>query len=340
MKRLRRGLTTTQVLTVIVLTIIALGLFTVGAPLLLFMREHGRRLQCKNNLIQYGLGIHTYHDMWNKLPSGAKSVRGMGPSFQVAILPQMEQQPLFDTFRYSGDAIGDATQNAFVAQFGDGIALPYAHCPSSPHSVFVKIEAPDGKVVRHQVSSYVGIAGADSFAPSAGPAYQAEFTTCCGDLSPGLPQQGIMAINGALVPNSNFNFGAIRDGTSNTIFMSEQAGWGRGQGGSMRFDASSPHGWIAGTAEEKQAAQLLGDQGKSITSSVYNLTTIVYQPGSREADRPGISAGHGPNTPLTSGHWGSFNTLRGDGSVHQVPYFIDLIVLKKLAVRNDGQSLD
>ena len=342
MKQLRRGATTTQVLTVVVLSIIVLAVFAVGTPLLLLFRENSRRLQCANNLKQYGIGIHTYHDTWQKVPVGAGSKNGIGTSYQVAILPQMEQQPLFDKFRYSGDAIGSAEDNDFVASYGDKIRLPYAACPSSPHAEMLEIKTKNGNTVHHQVSSYVGIAGTDNFQGGGGKVIYQDpgFARCCSDLPEGNGRKGIMAVNGALLPNEGMRFGAYRDGLSNVIFISEQAGWGRNSSGRVRLDASSPHGWIAGTAEERTGEQLRRDNGQSTIRSVFNLMTIVYQPGSAEMDGPGVVEGHGPNNPLISGHGSGFTVLVGDGSVRFLPYRINLILLKKLAVRADGLPLD
>ena len=342
MKRHRRGATRTQFLAVIVLSVIVVAVFTIAAPLLLLLRESSRRTSCRYNLLQYGIGIHTYHDTWNKMPSGANAIRGMGPSYQVAILPMMEQGQLFMAYKYSGDAVGNAQENEFVAAYGDKIVLPYATCPSTSMPHFVPIKTKSGKEVLHQLSSYVGVAGADNFSgPGKEDSYQTpQFAACCSDLPAGNPQQGKMGVNGAMILNGRLNFGAVRDGLSNTIFLAEQAGWGRGAAGKVPFDASSPHGWIAGTAEERNYEKLKNDGGKTLINSVYNLTTIVYQPGSMDADHPGISAGHGPNNPLISGHSGSFGVQMGDGSVRHLPYRIDLIVLKRLAGRADGLPID
>ncbi|MCE9525127.1 MAG: DUF1559 domain-containing protein [Planctomycetales bacterium] len=340
MKRLRRGATRTQVLTVIVLSIVGLAAFALGTPLLLFLRESSRRTLCADNLKRYGLAIHTYHDFWRKIPCGAQEVRGMGPSFQIAILPMMEQEPLYQKYQHAGNAIGNAVENESAAEFGDGIVLPYAVCPSSSLPRFISIQTKGGKQIRHQLSSYVGIAGADDFGPKyAAIYYDVKFAGCCSDLSAGNPQQGIMAVNGAMIVNGYLNFGAVRDGLSNTLFMSEQSGSVREPGKNVQWDASSPHGWIAGTADGRSYDQLSIAAGKTKISSVFNLTTIVYQPGSTETNRPGIAAGHGPNNPLFSGHSGSFAALHGDVSVHHFPYQIDLILLKKLAVRADNLPL-
>ena len=339
MKRLRRGATRTQLLVVIALGMMGMLAFAIGAPLLLFLRENSRLAQCRNNLKVYGIGIHTYHDVWNRIPSGATEKEGIGHSFQVPILPMMGQERLYDEFRFSGRATGDARENVYVAEYGDGVVLPFARCPSSSLPVFAMIDA-GGKQVRHQISSYVGIAGSDNITvPGTGENSHTSFAACCNDLAEGNPQQGIMSVDGALVLNSRFGFGAVRDGLSNTLFMSEQSGWGKVTTGGVPFDASSPHGWLAGTAEVKTAEQLRRDGGKTNLKSVYNLTTIVYQPGSVDVDRPGVSAGHGPNNPLISGHSGVV-ALMGDGSIRQFPYRMDLIVLKKLSLRADGLPLE
>lgn len=65
-------------------------------------REAARRTQSRNNLKQIGLALHNYHDTFNKFPTGTvvESANDVEDrlSWQVSILPYIEQAPLYNGF--------------------------------------------------------------------------------------------------------------------------------------------------------------------------------------------------------------------------------------------------
>jgi len=99
--RLRRGFTLIELLVVIAIIAILIALLL---PAVQSAREAARRSSCKNNLKQIGLAIHNYHDTYGALPM-ATHWRGTFYSAFTAILPHLEQNPLFQDYdpnvRYS-----------------------------------------------------------------------------------------------------------------------------------------------------------------------------------------------------------------------------------------------
>lgn len=127
----RSAFTLVELLVVIAIIGILVGLLL---PAVQAAREAARRMSCSNNLKQYGLALHNYHDAYKAFPSLVLSDwnRIHPPiSWQVQILPQMEQTGLYNSLNMSGvawDTVIPAPTdpNRRARQ----IQVPYARCPS------------------------------------------------------------------------------------------------------------------------------------------------------------------------------------------------------------------
>ncbi|HTN75062.1 MAG TPA: DUF1559 domain-containing protein, partial [Pirellulaceae bacterium] len=79
-------------------------------------REAGRRMSCQNNLKQLQLALHTYESSLQVFPPAGildkpTDLRsGKMFSWIVMILPQIEQQSLYDTYDFKVDALNQSKE--------------------------------------------------------------------------------------------------------------------------------------------------------------------------------------------------------------------------------------
>src|SRR6476619_2503276 len=101
----KRGFTLVELLVVIAIigALIALLLPAVQAA-----RESARRTGCLNNLKQLGVGLLNYENAHKKFPAGASGAPKddgqwrWGTSWCIAILPYIEQKPLYESLDLKG----------------------------------------------------------------------------------------------------------------------------------------------------------------------------------------------------------------------------------------------
>ncbi|QDU36243.1 Type II secretion system protein G precursor [Maioricimonas rarisocia] len=137
----RRGFTLIELLVVIAIIAILIALLL---PAVQQAREAARRTQCKNNLKQFGLAFHNYHDTHGVFPyastfSDGPSGADQGENYLRAnhksmwfgmILPFADQAPFYNQ-------LGDASPNDAASGNRDRIAnhfFQFATCPSNPYA--------------------------------------------------------------------------------------------------------------------------------------------------------------------------------------------------------------
>src|SRR5438132_10439761 len=198
----KRAFTLIELLVVIAIIAILVGLLL---PAVQKVREAANRMKCQNNLKQFGLACHNYHDTNGRLPPGGVAPHVLGQpndswqidkgSWLIYTLPYMEgdnfykqlttlaalDNPDIDTFTAPGNGYigGLAWQRKLVPQ-----KLPYNRCPSDEYD----INAP--------VSNYVGSLGPQCAVGPCGDYWGGPnpYQKYCGPLSNGLqdPANGVM----------------------------------------------------------------------------------------------------------------------------------------------------
>jgi len=103
----RRGFTLVELLVVIAIIGILIALLL---PAVQAAREAARRTQCTNKMKQIGLALHNYHASKGTLPFGCANWKGWNPgpggtrtyggTWAAMILPEIEQQAIYDRFDF------------------------------------------------------------------------------------------------------------------------------------------------------------------------------------------------------------------------------------------------
>lgn len=235
-----------------------------------------------------------------------------------------------------GDAVGDAN-GAVLRQ----ATITTALCPSSP--LEKKRDTGGGPTT---ITQYHGIMGATTGNGYTNPASStAPCCSCCG----GQQGTGNITGSGSLVVARSIGFSDMTDGTSNIMVVGEASNfiWTAAQsaGGTKTVAVNGAHGIMMGspdvlTVEERNR---IHGQNNYTFERPFNLTTVRYAPNApainNDANWPGVGDNYGSNNPLSSAHTGGVQILLGDGSARFLSENVDMLTLRRLATRNDGQVL-
>ena len=357
----RRGFTLVELLVVIAIIGVLVALLL---PAVQQAREAARRMQCANNLKQYGIAIHTYHDTWGKIPHCPFPYSQNGnwglaiPGMQAVILPQMEQQPLYDKILwnwnapistsqvrgYSSNSITGGGGAGWVSpvsgtngvQFAEEIQVPYAMCPSDSTPSL----GPDSNWYAAQ-TSYTGSYGSQSkvsvngscnifYTNTATVFYQEVLPAGNSDAGDTTRQDQLSGPFNRLGIKGGMNFGAVRDGTSNTIFMGEVLGechdhWG---GGWWRLNAYGNA--EAGTSPPLNLMTTCAGSQQEAKNKGYPYNGITSFPDCVAQSNWNLSWG------FRSRHPQGCQFVFGDGSVHFISQTVNYATYQRLGGRRDG----
>lgn len=297
-----RGFTLIELLVVIAIIAILIAMLL---PAVQQARESARRTQCRNNLKQLGLAIHNYHDNYQVFPMGFSDtvwgnseITGDGWAWGAAILPMLDQAPLFNEFNFNTNPYNCVTCGTPPTGNQALVATPLAafSCPSDTKPL----------VTSNNPGSAANSKGTNAVATSS---YMG-----CGGPFDGSPcvQNGTVPIPDArdigwFQVNTSLSFRDITDGTSNVFCIGE-----------VRWIPTGTD--ITNTAYGSNRQFIYGNVttggGPVCSNNGYNNNGFhLHNRWTREKLNPPLLAANNPDRAFHSMHVGGGHFLMGDGSV-------------------------
>ncbi len=333
----RRGFTLIELLVVIAIIGLLMALLL---PAIQRVREASNRMRCANNLSQMAIAAHNYHNDYNLFPSAgvgwssARTVTNGMPAqaplqawgFGYQLLPYLEYGNLFNLPPL---ATAPSNEVTIIAT-----PIPVYYCPSRRRPFvrsnigiwgnhFTWQESTTG-TVGPLPSGGQNVAAMDYVLAMAEPrtGQMIAPTDPSALTSTYQPPYGQWTATGLIV-RSGYGFntniwcsldGGVPDGTTNTIMFAEKfmrpneyTGWGQGD------QADHTCGWDRITRRN----------GNFQPMQDYNIATWTAW------NSP-------PDGAFGSAHPGSFNAVMGDRSIRRIRYSVNVGILTRACVRDDG----
>lgn len=259
--RVRQGFSLVELLVVIAVIAILAGLLL---PAIQAGRESARRATCQHNLRQLAVAVLNYESGSRRLPAAAVVSEAITPAtctgcwnpwaeaqlasfnpgtkhgsgWMLAVLPFMEQTPLFNRWDRTTNVLG----NAAVAQTD----IPSLYCPTRRSGI--RIDRDDHKNLvqtswRGGGTDYGGCYGrSDGFVNDTADDHRFADTD-----TPVVGSKGNR--QGMFLPNAGRLFSAATDGLASTILLGELQRLrplARGSGAASTYNRTSQDGWAAG----------------------------------------------------------------------------------------------
>jgi prepilin-type N-terminal cleavage/methylation domain-containing protein len=307
----RKAFTLVELLVVIAIIGILVGLLL---PAVQSAREAARRMQCSNNLKQWGLAFHNFESAYKQFPKGSSNGATLKRQTWVMYTwPYIEQSALANTTDYKQhfylppNTIPRVSAGATGLLGTTGRRVPGYLCPSDNG----QIDQDDHPNYQRTRGNYVVNWGNSWYGQNPQPAGLAPFYNQGGNRStPGVVK-----------------FGSISDGTSNTLLMSEYLLAKSRQDNDWRGDIHNDDGIF-------RFHTLLTPNTSSpdiIANGWFQVTNDPRMPA---------AAGAQQRNAARSRHTGGVNGALFDGSIRFYSDSISLIVWQAMGSMSGGEVVN
>jgi prepilin-type N-terminal cleavage/methylation domain-containing protein len=296
----RLGFTLIELLVVIAIIAVLIGLLL---PAVQKVREAAARMQCANNLKQFGLALHNYHDAYNSLPYARTKGGENRPTWVKLLLPYLEQDNIYNVFRTTIPGVNQTDGfNNLVPALGSSPNPQVLAAAQAQVKVFLCPSRRGPPVLCPIDPAYPNLTGMGS-----------DYAGCNGDGTiSGTAYTGMIGLlSSGSSASAGVPFSAVTDGLSNTIMVGEKHIPLSSLGKDYVTDG------IIYNAGEEQTYIRMGGPSHPLAFTIYDV----------------------PNSQFGSYHTGVVQFVFGDGSVHALQNSINATTLGYLCNKSDGQVI-
>jgi prepilin-type processing-associated H-X9-DG protein len=312
-----------ELLVVIAIIAVLIGLLL---PAVQKVREAASRMSCQNNLKQWGLAVHNYHDTYNKLPP--LYITGNGtPNWAVFLLPYIEMDNVYKGFNLNWQGMYYRTANPAIRQGASKMFF----CPSRRSPPQLSLDNNNRSFSGVQTYNIPGTLSDYAMASGSDGAnyYNQGAMRWAGDISTFDSRPGVHTI---VSTGSSTSFATISDGLTNQVFVGDKHvppvcyGYGGSNNSTPRINCGD--GPFFNDDSPWWHARLMGRQ--VVRAGVFIDRPLANGPTDLTGE---VFAKFGSN------HAGVCQFCFFDGSVRAVSNSTAIDILTRLVMPADGQVL-